>query len=243
MRTAPKVMLGLGGVMLVIGILAFAIGGAVISDVSPDSEDWSGTLKWEGTTPTTYTGEFDWTHIYNVWVEEGSSVQVEVIDGDDENRFKSCEELEDCWIFDEDGAIPGFEYIGEVSFMDSGTWQVEFSGDNNVDVMIRDDDSFGGFLGILGGGGVCCFGILFLLIGGILAATMRDKPKAELSPVSPVGSDGVVVVHGTPAAQSAESSAPSAESPPADASAGDGPPVASDGEWWENSEYDQDDSA
>lgn len=210
MRTAPKVMLGLGGVMLVIGILAFAIGGAVISDVSPDSEDWSGTLKWEGTTPTTYTGEFDWTHIYNVWVEEGSSVQVEVIDGDDENRFKSCEELEDCWIFDEDGAIPGFEYIGEVSFMDSGTWQVEFSGDNNVDVMIRDDDSFGGFLGIFGGGGVCCFGILFLLIGGILAATMKDKPKVEMSPIVPVGTEDVVVVHDSPS--------------------------QSDGEWWEESD-------
>ena len=210
MRTAPKVMLGLGGVMLVIGILAFAIGGAVISDVSPDSEDWSGTLKWEGTTPTTYTGEFDWTHIYNVWVEEGSSVQVEVIGGDDENRFFSCEELEDCGIFDEDGAIPGFEYIGEVSFMDSGTWQVEFSGDNNVDVMIRDDDSFGGFLGLFGGGGFCCFGILFLLIGGILAATMKDKPKVEMSPIVPVGTEDVVVVH---------------DSPP-----------QSDGEWWEESD-------
>ena len=210
MRTAPKVMLGLGGVMLVIGILAFAIGGAVISDVSPDSEDWSGTLKWEGTTPTTYTGEFDWTHIYNVWVEEGSSVQVEVIGGDDENRFFSCEELEDCGIFDEDGAIPGFEYIGEVSFIDSGTWQVEFNGDNNVDVMIRDDDSFGGFLGIFGGGGVCCFGILFLLIGGILAATMKDKPKVEMSPIVPVGTEDVVVVH---------------DSPP-----------QSDGEWWKESD-------
>ena len=196
--------------MLVIGILAFAIGGAVISNVSPDSEDWSGTLKWEGTTPTTYTGEFDWTHIYNVWVEEGSSVQVEVIGGDDENRFFSCEELEDCWIFDEDGAIPGFEYIGEVSFMDSGTWQVEFSGDNNVDVMIRDDDSFGGFLGIFGGGGVCCFGILFLLIGGILAATMKDKPKVEMSPIVPVGTEDVVVVHDSPS--------------------------QSDGEWWEESD-------
>ena len=203
-------MLGLGGVMLVIGIFAFAIGGAVISDVSPDSEDWSGTLKWEGTTPTTYTGEFDWTHIYNVWVEEGSSVQVEVIGGDHENRFFSCEELEDCGIFDEDGAIPGFEYIGEVSFMDSGTWQVEFSGDNNVDVMIRDDDSFGGFLGLFGGGGVCCFGILFLLIGGILAATMKDKPKVEMSPIVPVGTEDVVVVH---------------DSPP-----------QSDGEWWEESD-------
>lgn len=210
MRTAPKVMLGLGGVMLVIGIFAFAIGGAVISDVSPDSEDWSGTLKWEGTTPTTYTGEFDWTHFYNVWVEEGSSVQVEVIGGDDENRFFSCEELEDCGIFDEDGAIPGFEYIGEVSFMDSGTWQVEFSGDNNVDVMIRDDDSFGGFLGLFGGGGFCCFGILFLLIGGILAATMKDKPNVEMSPIVPVGTEDVVVVH---------------DSPP-----------QSDGEWWEESD-------
>ena len=112
MRTAPKVMLGLGGVLLVIGNLAFAIGGAVISNVSPDSEDWSGTLKWEGTTPTTYTGEFDWTHIYNVWVEEGSSFHVEIIDGYYENRFISCEELDDCWIFDEEGAISGYVYIG-----------------------------------------------------------------------------------------------------------------------------------
>ena len=63
--------------------------------------------------------------------------------------------------------------------MNSGTYTVEFSGDNNVDVMIRDDESFGGFLGMMGGGGVCCFGILFLIIGGILATTMKDKPKVQ----------------------------------------------------------------
>ena len=118
--------------------------------------------------------------------------------------------MDDCSIFDGDGAIPGFEYIGEVSFVDSGTWQVEFSGENNVDVMIRDDDSFGGFLGILGGGGVCCFGILFLLIGGILAATMKDKPKVGISPIVPVETEDVVVVH--------------------DSSS------QSDGEWWEESD-------
>ena len=179
MRTAPKVMLGLGGVLLVIGILAFAIGGAIVSEVSPESEDWSGTLKWEGTTPTTYEGEFDWTHTYNVWAEEGSNVQVEVLFGSSDDRFISCEELDDCWIFDYDGAIPGFEYIGEIWIMNSGTYTVEFSGDNNVDVMIRDDESFGGFLGMMGGGGVCCFGILFLIIGGILATTMKDKPKLQ----------------------------------------------------------------
>ena len=179
MRTAPKVMLGLGGVLLVIGILAFAIGGAIVSEVSPESEDWSGTLKWEGTTPTTYEGEFDWTHTYNVWAEEGSNVQVEVLFGSSDDRFISCEELDACWIFDYDGAIPGFEYIGEIWIMNSGTYTVEFSGDNNVDVMIRDDESFGGFLGMMGGGGVCCFGILFLIIGGILATTMKDKPKLQ----------------------------------------------------------------
>ena len=179
MRTAPKVMLGLGGVLLVIGILAFAIGGAIVSEVSPESEDWSGTLKWEGTTPTTYEGEFDWTHTYNVWVEEGSNVQVEVLFGSSDDRFISCVDLFDCRIFDYDGAIPGFEYIGEIWIMNSGTYAVEFSGDNNVDVMIRDDESLGGFLGMMGGGGVCCFGILFLIIGGILATTMKDKPKVQ----------------------------------------------------------------
>jgi len=243
MHKAAKVMLGVGGVLTIIGIIATIAGGASIGEnlgsATQDSEDWSGELKWEGTTPTTYKGEFEWTHIYNVWVEEGSSVQVEVIGGDGDNRFISCWELGDCWIFDEDGAIPGYEYIGEVSFMDSGTWQVKFTDENggNVDVMIRDDGSIGGLLGIMGGGAACCFGILLLIIGGIMAATMKDKPKAELSAVSPVGNEGIVVVHDTPAAQSVESPAPSTESPPAaDASAGDGPPAASDGEWWNSPE-------
>lgn len=223
-------MLGVGGVLTIIGIIATIAGGASIGETlgsaTPDSEDWSGELKWEGTTPTTYTGEFEWTHIYNVWVEEGSSVLVEVIGGDDDNRFISCWELDDCWIFDEDGAIPGYEYIGEVSFMDSGTWQVEFTDENggNVDVMIRDDGSIGGLLGIMGGGVACCFGILLLIIGGIMALTMKDKPKVQMAPIVPVGTEDVVVIHDSPAAESAESAAADGTSPP------------SDGEWWDGAE-------
>ena len=184
-------MLGIGGVLTFMGIIASIVGGVFIGETSPDSEDWSGELKWEGTTPTTYSGDFDWTHIYNVWVEEGSSVQVEVIGGDSDNRFVSCEELEDCRIYDEDGAILGYEYIGEISVFDSGTWQVEFTDDNggNVDVMIRDEGSLGGILGILGGSIACCFGILFLIIGGIMAATMKNKPKVEISPIVLVGTE------------------------------------------------------
>ena len=230
MHTAAKVMLGFGGVFTVIGIIATIVGGVSLGETSgnssQDSEDWSGELKWEGTTTTTYTGEFDWTHIYNVWVEDGSSVQVEVIGGDYENRFISCEELDDCWIFDEEGAISGYEYIGEISVIDSGTWQVEFTDDNggNVDVMIRDDASVVGFLGILGGSAACCFGILFLIIGGIMAAAMKDKTKVEMSQIVPVGTEDVVLVHNSPAAESAESESADDDSPP-----------ESDGEWWNES--------
>ncbi len=234
MHKAAKVMLGIGGVLTIIGIIATIAGGASIGETlgsaTPDSEDWSGELKWEGTTPTTYTGEFEWTHIYNVWVEEGSSVHVEVIGGDDENRFISCWELDDCWIFDEDGTIPGYEYIGEVSFLDSGTWQVKFTDENggNVDVMIRDDGSIGGIFGIMGGGAACCFGFLFLIIGGIMAATMKDKPKVQMAPVVPVGADDVVVIHDSTAAESAESAAADDNSPPRD------------GEWWDAGENGED---
>ena len=231
MHTAAKVMLGIGGVLTVIGIIVTLIGGFSLGETfgnaSEDSDDWSGELKWEGTTPMTYTGEFDWTHIYNVWVEEGSSVQVEIIDGDYENRFISCEELDDCWIFDEEGAISGYEYIGEISVMDSGTWQVEFTDENggNVDVMIRDDGSFGGLLGFLGGSAACCLGIILLIIGGIMAATMKGKTKVQISPIVTVGTEDVVVVYESPVTESVESGSADDDSPP-----------ESDNEWWNESD-------
>ena len=227
MHTAAKVTLGFSGVLIVIGVISALVGGVslgeTIGNSSPDNEDWSGELMWEGTTPTSYTGEFDWTHIYNVWVEDGGSVQVEVIGGDSENLFISCEELDDCSIFDEEGAIPGYEYIGEISVMDSGTWQVEFTVEDGdtVDVMIRDDPSFGGFLGILGGGVACCFGILFLIVGGIMAATMKDKSKVNMSPIVPVGTGDVVIVPDKPAMGSEAPFSADDESEP-----------ESDLEWW-----------
>ncbi len=223
MRTAPKVVLGIGGVLLVIGIAVTMLGGASIDNANPDSEDWSGTLMWEGTTPTTYEGNFDWTHTYNVWVEEGESVQVEVLDGDEYNRFISCEELEDCWVFDEDGAIAGYDYIGEIWIEDSGKFEVTFTAEHggSVDVMIRDDSFFGGFLGMMGGFGACCFGILFLILGGILAVTMKDEPKVQMSTITPIDSDGSVVIQNPVAAESVESTSADDNSPP------------NDGDWWE----------
>ena len=55
MHTAAKVMLGIGGVLTVIGIIVTLIGGFSLGETSgngsEDSDDWSGELKWEGTTP------------------------------------------------------------------------------------------------------------------------------------------------------------------------------------------------
>lgn len=65
---------------------------------------------------------------------------------------------------------------------------------------------------------------VMLGIGGIMAATMKDKPKVEMSPIVPVGTEDVVVVHDSPAAESAESAAADDDSPPRD------------GEWWDGAE-------
>ncbi len=196
MRLAPKIALVLGAVFLLVGIAGMAFGGSELGDVPPESEDWSGTLKWEGETPSGYYGHFEWTAIYNVWVEEGSEVSVEVVDGGADNRFITCEELDDCGIFDVDGDIPGFQYIGEIWIDDSGWYEIRFTDDEqgSSGVMIREDPSVMGILGAIGGAGFCCGGVFLLALGATLSFTMQDKPKYDSQGHHLVENDGTRVI-------------------------------------------------
>ena len=64
------------------------------------------------------------------------------------------------------------------------TWLIPYNGlDNNTNVMVYDIDMFGkalweGFLALLSSFGVCCCGVVILLIGVILAFTMEDPQTA-----------------------------------------------------------------
>ena len=177
MHVMTKVTLSIGGVLLLISAAAIGIGGVSVDNALSKAET-NGHEYWTGNTPTTFSGELKWDSYYYVFVEEGRSVSVEVIDGDEYSRFMPCEEDNSCDFFYE----PGYTYVGDIFVESSGTWEVKFSGDvvGDSDVMIREDKiPIGGLLGM--GGGCCglCGALLLLIIGGIMAFTMKDKPKVQ----------------------------------------------------------------
>ena len=179
MHVMTKATLGVGGVLFLISTAALVIGGASFGDAIEDFDpNSSGDDYWTGDTDTTFTGELNVLSIYYVFVEEGRSVSVEVIDGDEYSRFMPCEEDNSCDFFYE----PGYTYVGDIYVESSGIWEVKFSGDvvGGSDVMIREETiPIDGLMGL--GGGCCglCGALLFLIIGGIMAFTLKDKPKVQ----------------------------------------------------------------
>ena len=179
MHIMTKVTLGLGAVLFVISSIAFVIGGAeldsALEEVTPNSVGYE---YWKGDTSTEFNGELKWSSVYFVFVEEGYEVDVDVSGS---GYFESCEEYGDCDDFD---VFPGYDYIGDLEVDESGTYEVDFSETQGriVDVKITEEEIPVG--GILGLGGGCCgiCGALFLLIlGGIMALTLKDKPKVQTS--------------------------------------------------------------
>jgi len=172
-----KVTLGLGAVLFVISGIAFAIGGAEVDsafeDVAPNSV---GDEFWTGDSSSDFNGKLKWDAAYYVFVEEGYEVDVDVSGS---GYFESCEYWDDCEFFD---VIPGYDYIGDIAVDTSGDYEVDFSETQGriVDVKITEEDiPVGGLLGL--GGGCCgiCGALLLLIIGGIMAFTLKDKPKVQ----------------------------------------------------------------
>ena len=175
-----KVTLSLGAVLFVISGIAFAIGGAQVDsafgDVAPNSV--GDEQFWTGDSYSDFNGKLKWDAAYYVFVEEGYEVDVDVSGF---GYFTSCEEWGDCDLFD---VIPGYDYIGDIGVDTSGSYEVDFSETQgrNVDVKITEEDiPVDGFLGLgVGCCGIC--GALFLLIvGGVMALTLKDQPKVQTS--------------------------------------------------------------
>ena len=184
MHKVPKLVLGLGGILFVIG-WALILMDPMDVDTPPSSEDWSGTLMFEDSTPTTFEGEFKWSADYYVFVQDGSNVTIEILNSDADDIFWPCELDDECDEFDVDGHINGYHYIGELDFEpgSAGIYEISFTEENGetVNVMIREDTSFAGFL-VSAGGVISCFaGIIILIIGGILSKVMKENPKVELT--------------------------------------------------------------
>ena len=193
MHKVADTITAIGAILLLLGAVAVWMGASIDDGITPDSEDWSGTLMWEGTTPATFEGEFGASSTYNVWAKKRFDVSVEVLnhskDGYELLKFVSCKEWDECGEYDEDGAIPGYEYIGEIyleDMWDAGTYEVQFTDENGGEaaVMIREDSDpeifvlMGGFFG-------CFVGILLLVVGGLLSFFTKENKSTYIEPIIP----------------------------------------------------------
>ena len=181
MHVMTKVTLSVGGVLLLISAAVLAIGGASASDTSWWDDDSIGDEYWTGDTSTTFSEKLNWDSYYLVYVEEGYEVDIEIYEGSNGGwgYFESCEEWDDCEDYD---IIPGYDYIGEINVDASDDFEIEFTENEgrSVDVMIREEKIPVTSLLGMGGGfcGLCC-SLLLLIIGGIMALTLKDKPKVQ----------------------------------------------------------------
>ena len=180
MHIMTKLTLGLGSVLFLISVIALVMGGAEIDSAFGDlDENTVGDEEfWTGDTSTDFNGELKWDATYYVFVEEGYEVDVDVYGS---GQFTSCEYWDDCDLYD---VIPGYDYIGDIFVDTSGTYEVDFSETQgrNVDVKITEEEvPIGGILGF--GVGCCgiCGALLLLIIGGVLALTLKDQPKVQAS--------------------------------------------------------------
>ena len=181
MHVMTKVTLGIGGVLLLISAAVLAIGGASASDTM-GWDDVTGDEYWTGETSTSFSEKLNWDAYYLVYVEEGYEVDIEIYEGSNGGwaDFEPCELVYDC---DEElYTIPGYDYIGTIYVEYSGDFKIDFTENEgrSVDVMLREEKiPVNSLMGM--GGGVCglCCSLLLLIIGGIMALTMKDKPKVQ----------------------------------------------------------------
>ena len=137
--------------------------------------------------------------MYYVFVEDGATVDVELVDGDADSRFIPCAEDQSCNLID----WAGYTYVGDISVYTEGTWEVTFTGDG--DVMIREQTiDIGGVMAMgLGFWGFCC-SFCVIGLGVIFIFALKDPQQQQMLLVQQQGT--VQQVGASPAQQAVPAS-------------------------------------
>ncbi len=214
MQTAAKVTLGIGGLMLVIGILLTALGARGISSVESFSVEEE--TVWSGSSGAyVHTDSSEWGLL--IFVSDDvrcDEFDLEVSGGDAWYKHDWCTD---------DGKLPsghaddpeGWLHMGTVSGLEDGAsyeftsrWEVSAVPERVVVEIF--EDAIGGAIGAMGGGSCACCGIFILLIGLVMALTMKD----EVPTTYQVDAEGrVIQIQGGQVAPSPVSITPGTEGP------------------------------
>ncbi|MEJ6562741.1 MAG: hypothetical protein QNL85_03435 [Euryarchaeota archaeon] len=139
-------------------------------------DDLPGELITKEQAPFTFQYEFDWETVYDVYIEEGKEVKVEVLNVSEYYGFASCEDNQEYCTdhVQQIGSVNGFQYIGELFFPSAGIYEVNFTleGNDSADVMILSNGGVATFdiAPIVG----TLFGFILILAPRFIASRFRN---------------------------------------------------------------------
>ena len=193
MHNAARGSLAVGGLILVIGIVMYALG----SSAAGGALDPSDNPVFEGK-----TGSFeviDNTGLA-IYVDEGVSCDSFTATITDSNGSTEVDEFwgdyfekDNC---DGEGDLSGYVYVGSFNaFADDGTYTIDASSKVYMADTWSDvgEALGGGIMAVCGGLPAIVCGICFLLIGGVLGISLKDKQNVQVVPQQPQ-----VAMMGTP---------------------------------------------
>ena len=185
-QPAAKWTMIIGAIVLVGSMIAMFAGGATIMDNVSEEP----TTQWEGQAPQTVNLVLKPEIIHTVFIEQGSNVTVVTPTDVD---FMPCADDGSCdlWL------KPGMTYIGDLSVTKKGEYSIEFQGAGDVEVGEIPIDIGAAMSAFIGFCGACCGGLL-LVIGIILAFTMKGPQSSNVMLVDP---NTGMLVQSQPAAQ------------------------------------------
>ena len=202
MNTGTKLMLGLGAVGIVVGILVMVLGAGSIGDAS----------KWRPTDDI-YLENSQGETVSFIHIQDGNGKSVAVFVSDEVRCDDFTLEIQggealwkaDTCIDKEGRSLPfgyeddpeGWLHLGTIVELEDG---VEYTITTSHDVVLvgMEDvaevigDFLGGLAAICGGPTFLCCGLLFLVIGGVMAVTSsgtKTQTQIEITPSVEVDSE------------------------------------------------------
>ena len=202
MNTGTKLMLGLGAIGIVVGILVMVLGAGSIGDAS----------KWRPTDDI-YLENSQGETVSFIHIQDGNGKSVAVFVSDEVRCDDFTLEIQggealwkaDTCIDKEGRSLPfgyeddpeGWLHLGTIVELEDG---VEYTITTSHDVVLvgMEDvaevigDFLGGLAAICGGPTFLCCGLLFLIIGGIMAVTSsgtKTQTQIEITPSVEVDSE------------------------------------------------------
>ena len=182
MHTAGKVLLIIGGIITIIGVVMI-VGGAATAAFDPTDENVMEGKSGSFSAEDSFSG-------YSVWISESVACEdftaTIVKDTEPDNNIGPSSESNDCLLndaSDDDGVDGYYEVFGFGYLSDYGGGYTVSEGSHTMYIADSDaaiGDAIGGGLTALGGILVAVCGGVLLLIGLILALTLKSKEPAVI---------------------------------------------------------------